>query len=221
MENKRTVRVTGKGRLKLRPDMTRITITLEKTFREYDETLRKSSESTGQLRELISECGFKGSDLKTLDFSIDTEYKSYTEHGEYKQRFAGYKFRHIMKIEFDSDNVLLGRILSALAGCGLHPEFRISYTVKDTEAAKSRLLGNAVKDAGKKAAVLAEAADVALMEILSVDYSWGEIEFETCPMDRLAAGGYLASSAVESCSLDIEPDDIDVSDTVTVIWEIQ
>ncbi len=29
-----------------------------------------------------------------------------------------------------------------------------------------------------------------------------------------------APTAVESYEMDIEPDDIDVSDTVTVIWEI-
>ena len=42
----KTIRVTGKGQLKIRPDTTRITITLESTFPKYDEALRRSSLDT-------------------------------------------------------------------------------------------------------------------------------------------------------------------------------
>ena len=45
-----------------------------------------------------------------------------------------------MKLEFDSDNGLLGKILFALANAEkITPEFRISYTVKDPEASKNAL----------------------------------------------------------------------------------
>ncbi|MGI5977230.1 MAG: SIMPL domain-containing protein [Candidatus Limivicinus sp.] len=220
MDSKRTIRVTGKGRLKLKPDMTRITMTLKKVCPEYDEALRSSAESTAQLKELFSGFGFKGSDLKTLSFDIDTEYESYRERGEYKERFAGYKYEHILKVEFDSDNGRLGKILYALANSPLRPEFRISYTVKDEEKEKNRLLGNAVRDAMEKAGVLSAAAGVEPGEILSIDYSWGEIDFESRPVNRMMAG--CCDNVMNSCcELDIEPDDIDVSDTVTVIWEIR
>ena len=90
--------------------------------------------------------------------------------------------------EFDPDKKRLGKILYALVQCELKPEFRISYTVKDPEAAKNELLGKAVKDAKEKAAVLSEAADVKLKDIQSIDYSWGEINFEVNPMGRMILG---------------------------------
>ena len=73
------------------------------------------------------------------------------------------------------------------------------------------------------AAVLTQAAGLTLKEIQSVDYSWGEIDLEYRPMNRaLLTDGYgEASMAANSYDLDIEPDDIQVSDTVTVIWEIE
>ena len=37
----RTIRVTGKGQIKVKPDMTRITITLEGLYPDYAETLRR------------------------------------------------------------------------------------------------------------------------------------------------------------------------------------
>lgn len=217
----RTIRVTGKGQIKVRPDMTQITMSLEGLYKDYNETLRLSSQDTETLKDILSGFGFERSDLKTLNFSVDTEYESYKERdGSYKQRFTGYRYRHMLKVEFDSDNERLGKILYALANGKVRPEFRISYTVKDPEATKNTLLGKAVKDAREKASVLTEAAGIGLKDIQSIDYSWGEIDFEYRPMD----GGILAERCMAeptaAYSLNIEPDDIEVSDTVTVVWEI-
>ena len=217
----RTIRVTGKGQIKVRPDMTRITMSLEGLYKDYNETLRLSSQDTETLTDILSGFGFERSDLKTLNFSVDTEYESYKDRdGSYKQRFTGYRYRHMLKVEFDSDNERLGKILYALANGNVRPEFRISYTVKDPEATKNTLLGKTVKDAREKASVLTEAAGIGLKDIPSIDYSWGEIDFEYRPMN----GGILAERCMAeptaAYSLDIEPDDIEVSDTVTVVWEI-
>ena len=222
MSNMRTISVTGKGRIRVRPDMTRITLTLEGTCPQYDETLRRSSEDSESLKDLLSGFGFERSDLKTLNFSVDTEYESYKDRDAYKQRFVGYKFRHLMKIEFESDNKLLGRLLYALADCPVRPEFRLSYTVKDPEATKNELLGKAITDAKEKASVLTQAAGVALKEIQSIDYSWGEIDFEFSPMNRPIMAPECSDDMMpgKSYDMDIEPDDIEVADTVTVIWEI-
>ena len=218
----RTIKVTGKGQIRVKPDMTRITISLDGLYKDYGETLRRSSQNTEVLRDLLSGFGFERTDLKTLNFSVDTEYESYKDRdGNYKQRFAGYRFRHVTKVEFLSDNDRLGKVLYALANCRVTPEFRISYTVKDPEAAKNLLLGKAVADAKEKAAVLTKAADVTLKEIQSIDYSWGEIDFEYRPMGgNVLAEKCRAMPMNASYDLDIEPDDIDVSDTVTAVWEI-
>ena len=216
----RTIRVTGKGQLKVHPDMTRITISLEGMHPEYGETLKRSSEDTEQLKDLLAPFGFEKTDLKTLSFNVEPEHESYKEKGAYKYRLIGYKFIHVMKVEFESDNKRLGKILYALAKCPLHPEFRLSYTVKDPEAAKNELLGKAVQDAMAKAGVLVGAAGLKLGEIQSVDYSWGEINFECRPMDRELKLCEYAIPGSDSYDMDIEPDDIEVQDTVTVVWEI-
>ena len=218
----RTIRVTGKGKIKVKPDMTRIAITLEGMYPDYAETLWHSSEDTDSLKDVLAAFGFERTDLKTLSFNVDTEYESYRENDTYKQRFVGYRFRHLLKVEFDSDNERLGKILYALGNCDLNPEFRISYTVKDPEAAKNELLGKAVKDAKEKAAVLTSAGGVTLKDIQSIDYSWGEIEFEVSPMNRLMkACAPVPDACEDACyDMDIEPDDIEVADTVTVVWEI-
>ena len=218
----RTIRVTGKGQIKVKPDMARITITLSGLYKDYGETLRRSSDDTEALKDVLSCFGFARSDLKTLSFRVDTEYENYRDgNNDYMRRFVGYRFNHVTKVEFASDNDRLGRVLYALAACPVRPECQISVTVKDPESAKNLLLGKAVADAKEKAAVLSGAAGVALKEIQSIDYSWGEIDFEYRPMNgALLAEKCLAEPMDARYDMDIEPDDIEASDTVTVIWEI-
>ena len=107
-----------------------------------------------------------------------------------------------------------------MANSDLNPELRLGYTVRDKESAKNELLGKAVADAEEKAHVLTAAAGVQLRDIRRIDYSWGEVDFEVRPMRNMVA---MKSAAVDESfgySMDIEPDDINVSDTVTVVWEI-
>lgn len=224
MEDTKIIRVTGRGQIRVKPDMTRITLTLGDFYPEYDETLRHSAQDTDQLKDILESHGFGKEELKTLSFQVDPQYESYKKNGIFKQRLTGYKFRHVMKVEFESDNDRLGKILYALANCPAKPEFGISYTVKDPEAVKNEMLGKAVTDAMDKAAVLSAAAGVKLKEIRSIDYSWGEIDFEVRPMSRAVCAAPREMYAAEESDdyiLNIEPDDIQASDTVTVVWNIE
>ena len=91
-----------------------------------------------------------------------------------------------MLIEFDADNKKLGEILYALAHSVITPEISIEYTVSDPEKHKDELLKNAIKDSKHKAEVLANAADVKLGDIVSIDYSWSEINFVSEPIQNFA-----------------------------------
>lgn len=222
MVNERMIKITGKGNLKIRPDMTRITITLEGQNKEYDKTLEQSSNDTEALKDILEKQGFNRTDVKTVLFNVDTRYESYqTKDKSWRERFVGYEFKHVVKVEFDSDNTRLGKILYALANAKeIHPDFRLSYTVKDPEASKNELLGKAVADAKAKAEVLTMAAGVSLKDIKNIDYSWGEIQFEYAPMRGDMCCEKIMLADTGAFDMDIEPDDIEVSDTVTVVWEI-
>lgn len=215
------IRVTGKGQVAVKPDLIRLMLTLEGTREKYEDTLEESAKQVELLKECFEKLGFAGKDLKTQHFNIDTVYEGYQDENRvWKNRFMGYKFIHNMKIEFEADNTRLGQVLYGLAQAPVSPEFHINYTIKDTEAVKNKLLGKAVEDSKAKAVVLAEAAGVKLGELVSVDYSFGEKNFVSEPMNRsmplmkdcrVTSGGY---------NINIEPDDINVSDTVTVVWAI-
>lgn len=174
------------------------------------------------MKELFVSLGFKNDDLKTRSFDINTKYESYKAKDQsWKKRLIGYTYTHHMLIEFDADNKKLGEILYTLAHSVITPEISIEYTVSDPEKHKDKLLKDAIEDSKHKAEVLANAADVKLGDIVSIDYSWGEINFVSEPIQNFAFTSAEKTTGRAGYDIDIEADDIDVTDTVTVIWNIK
>ena len=224
----RTIKVTGKGKISVKPDLTKLFINIEDTKDSYESATEESTIQFGILKDCFEKLGFARNDLKTINFSVDTQYENYQAMNKaWKRKLVGYKYSHSMKIEFDVDNERLGKILYALSQLESKPEFRIVYSVKNSEAAKNSLLMNAIEDSKEKAKVLSQAAGVTLGDIITIDYSWEELEVSSTPINRgmyrsmpaMARG--MSEDSSGGCDIDIEPDDIDVSDTVTVVWEIR
>jgi uncharacterized protein YggE len=217
----REMRVTGRGRISVKPDRIRLMLTLSDVKKDYDKALKEASAKSTELQKAFCGCGFSEEDLKTVNFSVDAEYTGYSDKdGNWKQRFVGYRFNQMLKIEFPLDNDKLGQILYALAKSGVKSEFRIQYTVSDPEACRNELLGKAVSDAKEKAAVLAEASGVKLGAIQAIDYSFGTMEIYSEPVN------FRSMKVAESCcedtayGMNIVADDIQLDDNVTVSFEI-
>ena len=219
----RTIRVTGKGNLAVKPDTIRLIMAMEGMADEYGQALKLSAHMTEYLKQILLDLGFVKEDIKTLNFHVNAEYESYQDKDKsWKRRFEGYKYVHRMKIEFPADNKRLGKVLYKIGHSPVCPELRIEYTVAEPEKCKNELLASAVIDAREKAEVLSKAAGVALREIITVDYSWGEIEFVSRPINEamLADYGMRNYEEDETYDIDINPNDIDVTDNVTIVWTI-
>lgn len=215
----RTIRVTGKGKISVKPDTISLIIDANGVFDDYETAVKKSAEETAELRMAVESAGLAPGDLKTSSFDINTEYESFHDRdGNFRRRFVGYKYQHSCSINFPKDNEQLGRLLYALAKSKVNVEFSIRYIVKDPEPVKNELLNKAVSDSQAKANVLAEAAGVSLGNIVTIDYSWGELKIYSEPVYKTLLDEAPAFGS--SYDIDIEAEDIDVQDTVTIIWSI-
>lgn len=218
MNGPKTIRVSGRGMIRLKPDTTQVTVTLEGADPDYAKTLKRSAADTARIRDALAPVGFGRDDLKTLNFHVEAEYEGYQEEGAYRQRLTGYRYRHELKLEFPSDNERLGEALSAIANVSLTPEIRIAYTVKDREAAKNLLLSAAVADAKAKAEALTAAAGVKLQGIRHISYALNDSEFAVHPV---MYAGMARKACTDSFAPEIVPEEIETADTVTVVWEIE
>ena len=110
-------------------------------------------------------------------------------------------------------------MLGAIAVCIAEPELNVQFTVKDKKSVNAALLENACVNAKAKAGILAKASGVSLGDLISIDYNWGELHlFSQTQYDMEDACMRMASAA--PTSIEIEPDDINISDSVTFVWEI-
>lgn len=218
----RTIRVTGKGKISVTPDRIRLLIKQTNILDTYEMSIKDSAENKEYLNDRLCKIGFKKEDLKTTYFNVDTKYESYRDkYDNWKEKFLGYEYVHRMKIEFEKDNETLGKVLSVMAKCKGEPEFSIQFTVSDPEASKNELISRAVEDSRVKAQVLSKAAGVGLGDIITIDYSWGELDIYSRPIDEIKCYSLCDSEGDSTdIGLDIEADDIDITDTVTVVWNI-
>ena len=79
---------------------------------------------------------------------------------------------------------------------------------------------NGAEGFNAKTEILTKASGVTLGELVSIDYNWSELHlFSQTQYDMEDACMRMASAA--PTSIEIEPDDIDVSDSITFVWEIR
>lgn len=212
----RTIHVTGKAKLSVRPDTTRLYITVSGERQNYSDALAANKSETEKVKDLLEQFDFDRKELKTARFRVDANFESYQDQKtkRWKQEFKGYTYEHRMHVDFPIDNLRLGKVLFALSNAEYKPEFSIDYRVADPEDARNELLALAVRDSKKKAEILTEAAGAQLIEVLNIDYSWGKIELYTRPIECLSMD-YSEPASASASELDIDPDDIDLEDTVT------
>lgn len=215
----RIIRVTGESRISVHPDTIQLKITAEGISEEYGKAVKKSAIESDLIRNSISRAGLDPKDLKTILVNIEPEYEQYQDQQyNWKKKFIGYKHSHYMSVRFPNDNTILGRVFDELARCPVKVEFSIQYTVNDSEAAKNALLARAVSDSKEKAVILTEAAGVTLGDIVTIDYSWGELEIYSQPWNVMK---HDVLECAGGSDFNFEASDINLQDTVTVVWEIK
>ncbi len=217
----RTITVKGMGRVTTAPNYVVIAISLEARAHDYEKTMELAAEKIEQLNDSLEEVGFGKKSVKTTSFNVRTDYDRVKDrNGNYNSVFNGYVCSHRLKVEFDFDTSKLAKTLYAISRCLAQPEFSISFTVKDPSAVNKELLRAATINAKEKAQVLCDASGIELGELLSINYNWGELDIIS-RTDYMVEDRCMALPIGGLADMDIEPDDIDVSDTATFIWEIK
>lgn len=214
----RTITVKGTGKVSAKPDLIVVKMELTSRSARYEETMNDAALAVTRLQKAVDQAGFAKSDLKTIDFSIDTDYESYRdEQGNYKSRFQGYVCKQKTKLEFTLDTKQLSAVIEHVSNSLAEPKLSISFTIKDADSIQDELLASAAANARHRAELLAKGAEATLGDLLQIDYTWGEIHLYS--PTRLMLGDEMLFS--EAAMPELEPDDIDLSDSATFVWEIR
>ena len=217
----RTITVKGTGKVSAAPDYVVITMKLETKEAAYDVTMESAAHKIAAINKSLEAIGFKANSVKTTNFDVRTNYDHIKDrNGNYKSVFCGYACYHHLKVEFDFDTKRLAKALYAVSKCPAQPEIAVSFTVKDPSAVSKELLRTATVNAREKAEILCEASNVTLGSLLSIDYNWGELSVVS-KTEYILEEKCLSLPCSGLADVDFVPDDIDVNDTATFVWEIR
>lgn len=208
----RLLKVQGKGHVNTEPDIVTLSFDVEAKAKDYEESLRHLNSQADDLRGSITAAGLDRTTLKTSAYTVRVE----TQYKAGKHIFEGYAASHQMKIEMPVDKALLATVLRLVAQGHSGAEIALTFSVKDKDALRKRVLTQAVQAAKENAQTLATAAGVNLGKLIQMDYGWAEVRI----YDREASMVCQASAETPQSEADIEPEDVTAEDTVTLVYEI-
>lgn len=217
----RTITVKGTGRVKKAVDYIIISMTMDSRARNYEETMNTAAKKIDLLNSALEKTGFDKNSVKTTNFNVYTDYiNERDKKGNYNRVFNGYICSHSLKLEFDFDTARLAEALCSISICLAQPELSVKFTVKDPSEIGDELLRDATKNARQKAQILCEASGVKLGELVNINYNWGTLNVVS-RTNYSVEDRFLATPSKAMANIDITPDDINVSDSATFVWEIK
>ena len=218
----RTITVKGVGNVSAKPDYITISMTVESVDNNYDKAMDGAARRIESLKAAAVSAGYEKEALKTTSFNVETRYENVKDRqGNYMREFAGYACVYRLKLAFNFDSKQLAKVISAIAGSEANPELSIAFTVKNPAKVSEELLTSAAQNARAKAEILCRASGCEMGQLISIDYNWGELNIVSRTSYEMEDALMPLAAMKKCCSPEIEPDDIDVSDTVAFTWEIK
>jgi uncharacterized protein YggE len=155
-------------------------------------------------------------DLIFITMNLESQHCNYDKTMELAADSVEILQNAIESADFDIE--VMSRVFAAIAKTQINPRLDIQFSVKDKSVISEKLLVSAAKNAKYKAEILAKASGVILGDLVSIDYNWSELHLYSQTRYEVEENCMAGQS---SYAPDIEPDDIEVSDTVLFAWEIK
>jgi uncharacterized protein YggE len=220
MEDSGRIAVQGKGAIHVVPDVTRLEISIERVFDNYAKAYNQAKDNSSWMVKILEYNKKAGKLAKTVKFDIsDHKVSDYDSLGHYTgSHLDGYELEQVIKVDLPIDNVLVNNIVRGVGKFIPGAQINIGYTVQDSRPCQLKMLERAVHDAKEKAGIMAEAAGCKLGRVVEINYSNQDVHAYSQARNIHSNSEASASTAG---SLDITPDDLVVSDTVDVTWELE
>ena len=213
----RIITVTGRGAIHVVPDVTRLEVSISGVFKTYQEAYDRAKENFAQMVKILEFNNKSGTLAKTVRMDISDHNVSVKDSNGYHLYYKkeGYDLDQRIKIDLGIDNVLVNKIVRGVGKFLLDAQINIGYTVQDPRPHQLKMLERAVKDAREKANIMASALGCMLAEVNKINYSHEDVHIYSQARNIHSAAEAKASTAE---SLDITPEDLVISDDVTVEW---
>lgn len=207
------VSVSGEGKVSAPPDVANISLGVSVLAPSVAEARTQAAASLTAMVDSMKRNGVADKDIQTSQLSIYPEY----DYRDGNSVLRGFRVQNSVNAKIrDIDTT--GKVVDeAVEAGGNNTQIQgISFTIDDPSELQEQARKAAVEDAKRKAEVLANAGGVSLGNPISI--SEGALNVPPIYYD---AGRAAADSAAPLPETPIEPGELDVSISVTVVWAIK
>lgn len=216
--------LNGTGQEKLHPDMASTTAVVVSEAPSAREALDKNNVTTRAVIAVLKNAGVSHGDIQTSDFSVQPKYfypQSGSQSGNGDKPVAraqphiiAYRVHNQITIQIRTLDKL-GPVLDQIVTAGVSQINDISFSSSKKDDARDKARQAALQDAMKKAALYAKAANVKLMDVLSITEP--AQSFLRASPHLLAA---TPSNSGENSSVPVQPGQQTIRVYVNVRWKI-
>ena len=207
-----TITVVGEGVVRARPDMAVVSIGVVTEAPRAADALSQNSRAMSDTIATAKEGGIAPRDIETDHISLNPQY-SYPKPGAREVRtLTGYEASNGVTIRvraFDK----LGELLDRLVSSGANRIRGIALTLADPEPLQDGARAEAMKNARRKAELLADAAGVRIVRLFSATEQYTQ---PPRPMMRMAA----SAPAAERAAVPVEAGEQEIHARVSAVFEI-
>ena len=209
---KRTLSVTGSGKVDAAPDVAYLTLSVETLAKNASQAVKDNSGTTNKVIEAIKAKLGKDDKVSTAGYSLAPVYEYNNQTN--KTDFKGYRASN--RIIVEAHNLKeIGNIIDSTAEAGLNNVESLSFDTTKRDEIRREAIVEAVRDAKATAETLSKAAGVTITKILQLSPSFDY----PVPVYRDYALAKEASPAAPPTP--IEPGDISISASVSIVFEIE
>lgn len=212
-----TISATGNSQLNVDPDTVIVYLNIETKNTSAQDAKDENTQITNDVMDALEDLGIDEKDIQTQNYQIYPEY-DWSESG---QELRGYVVTNSIKVVL-KDFEFVGDVVDESVDNGALVNY-ISFELSNAKMNeyKTDAIEEASKDAKSKAESIAAGVDKQLGKLVSVsasDYSYQPYYFYERMSDSV---GGVAVSEAKDAAANINPSQLQVSASVTIVYKIQ
>jgi len=208
----RTLTVNGQADVMAFPDRARINLGAEAQESDASAATAKVNAIMNDALANIKRLGIENDAIQTTQVNLNPVYAPQKSSDTSPPPVIAYRATNTVQVTVD-DLSLVGRVLDAANRAGANRQNGVNFELKDDTVAKAQALRKAAAEARTKAQALADALDLRLMEISSVNEGGVNIVYP-----RPYAYGMM--KAADSASTPIQSGQLTIQANVSLVYVI-
>ncbi len=204
------LQVSGTGEVMVTPDIAIVTIGVTAQAKDASAALDANSADLAKAIAAIRAAGIADKDIATSGFSIDPVYaQADNQASDQPPAIVGYRVTNEVRVTI-RDVAKSGGLLDAVVSAGANRVSGIAFDISDRKSAANDAIRAAIADARAKAELMADAAGLRLVRILSLNAG-----------ENGGRGPIMAyDMAPRAKAVPVMPGEASVSANADMIWEV-